>query len=143
MAKITITEQSNSTDMTLGQTTSISVLATMDEGEPTYQWYGPEGIIAGATTETLELGAVVRAGTRTYYAVVKGAGATDVTSDPIVISDVFPEYITGDFAHDIIALCSQEAKDRFRDLQAIRRVTIPDEVKVLRSEQLEIFMASI
>lgn len=54
-----------------------------------------------------------------------------------------PEYITGAYAIAYIAACTQEVKDRFADLQKKRGITIPNDSKVLRSEQLRLFMDAI
>lgn len=54
-----------------------------------------------------------------------------------------PKYITGAYATAYIAACSQEVKDRFAALQKKRGITIPNDAKVLRSEQLKLFMDSI
>lgn len=54
-----------------------------------------------------------------------------------------PEYITGAYATAYIAACTQEVKDRFASLQKERGVTIPNDAKVLRSEQLRLFMDAI
>ena len=54
-----------------------------------------------------------------------------------------PEYITGAYATAYIAACPQEVKDRFASLQKKRGVTIPDDDKVLRTEQLKLFMDAI
>lgn len=54
-----------------------------------------------------------------------------------------PEYITGAYATAYIAACSQEVKNRFSDLQKLRGITIPNDDKVLRTEQLRLFMDAI
>ena len=54
-----------------------------------------------------------------------------------------PEYITGAYANGYIAACSQEVKNRFADLQKLRGITIPNDSKVLRTEQLRLFMDAI
>lgn len=54
-----------------------------------------------------------------------------------------PEYITGAYANAYIAACSEEIQERFESLQIQRGVKIPDDNKVLRSEQLHLFMDAI
>jgi hypothetical protein len=54
-----------------------------------------------------------------------------------------PNYITGAYANSYIAACSQEVKDRFAALQKKRGVIIPNDSKVLRTEQLRLFMDAI
>ena len=54
-----------------------------------------------------------------------------------------PEYITGAYAVAYIAECNDEIKQRFANLQKQRGVTIPNDTKVLRTEQLRLFMDAI
>ena len=54
-----------------------------------------------------------------------------------------PEYITGAYANEYIAACNDEVKQRFANLQKQRGVTIPNDTKVLRTEQLKLFMDAI
>ena len=54
-----------------------------------------------------------------------------------------PEYITGKFAHEYIAACSDEVKDRFATLQTMRGITIPNNDNVLCSKQIKLFTDSI
>lgn len=54
-----------------------------------------------------------------------------------------PQYITGAYATSYIAACNQEIKDRFAALQKERGITIPNDSKVLRTEQLKLFMDAI
>ena len=54
-----------------------------------------------------------------------------------------PEYITGAYATAYIAACTQEVQDRFAALQKKRGITIPNDNKVLRTEQLKLFMDAI
>jgi len=54
-----------------------------------------------------------------------------------------PEYITGAYATAYIAACPTEVKQRFADLQKKRGITIPNDSKVLRTEQLKLFMDAI
>jgi len=54
-----------------------------------------------------------------------------------------PEYITGAYATAYIAACNQEIKNRFASLQKKRGITIPNDNKVLRTEQLRLFMDAI
>ena len=56
---------------------------------------------------------------------------------------VLPEYITGAYAISYIAACNAEVQQRFAELQAKRGVTISNDNKVLRTEQLELFMEAI
>ncbi len=54
-----------------------------------------------------------------------------------------PKYITGAYAIEYIAACSTEVQQRFADLQKKRGITIPNDSKVLRTEQLKLFMDAI
>ena len=54
-----------------------------------------------------------------------------------------PEYITGAYAHEYIAACSEEVKARFEELQTLRGITIPNNANVLCSNQLKLFMDAI
>lgn len=54
-----------------------------------------------------------------------------------------PNYVTGAYAISYIAACNQEVKDRFASLQKKRGITIPNDSKVLRTEQLNLFMDAI
>ena len=54
-----------------------------------------------------------------------------------------PERITGAYANSYIASCNTEVKQRFADLQKKRGITIPNDTKVLCSEQLRLFMDAI
>lgn len=54
-----------------------------------------------------------------------------------------PKYITGAYATAYIAACNTEIKNRFAALQKQRGITIPNDTKVLRSEQLKLFMDAI
>lgn len=56
---------------------------------------------------------------------------------------ILPEYITGAYAISYIAQCNTEVQQRFADLQKKRGVTIPNDSKVLRTEQLRLFMDAI
>jgi hypothetical protein len=54
-----------------------------------------------------------------------------------------PKYITGAYATSYINACSAKVKARFASLQKQRGITIPNDSKVLRSEQLRLFMDAI
>ena len=54
-----------------------------------------------------------------------------------------PEYITGAYALAYIASCPAEVQQRFTDLKNLRGITIPNDTKVLCSEQLRLFMDAI
>ena len=54
-----------------------------------------------------------------------------------------PKYITGAYATAYIAACNTAVKNRFAALQKQRGITIPNDTKVLRSEQLKLFMDAI
>ena len=56
---------------------------------------------------------------------------------------VIPEYITGKFAHEYVAACSEEVQERFETLQTLRGITIPNNTNVLCSAQIKLFMDSI
>lgn len=54
-----------------------------------------------------------------------------------------PKYITGAYANGYIAACNDKVKARFAALQKQRGITIPNDSKVLRSAQLQLFMDAI
>ena len=54
-----------------------------------------------------------------------------------------PKYITGAYAIEYIAACNEEVQQRFAELQQKRGVAIPNDSKVLRTEQLKLFMDAI
>lgn len=54
-----------------------------------------------------------------------------------------PEYITGTFVTEYIAACNEVVQQRFKDLCARRRITIPNTGNTLRTEQVELFMDAI
>ena len=54
-----------------------------------------------------------------------------------------PDYITGNFALDYIDSCSEQVQERFLELQARLGIEIPETDEVLRTAQLELFMAAI
>ena len=54
-----------------------------------------------------------------------------------------PEYITGKYAHEYIAACSEEVQTRFETLQTLRGISIPNNTNVLCSKQLRLFMDAI
>ena len=54
-----------------------------------------------------------------------------------------PKYITGAYAIEYIAACNEEVQQRFAGLQKKRGITIPNDEKVLRTEQLRLFMDAI
>lgn len=54
-----------------------------------------------------------------------------------------PKYITGAYATAYIAACNTEVQNRFTALQKQRGITIPNNTKVLCSEQLRLFMDAI
>lgn len=54
-----------------------------------------------------------------------------------------PKYISGKFVTEYIAACDESVQQRFRDLCAHRRVTIPNTEDTLRTEQVELFMDAI
>lgn len=54
-----------------------------------------------------------------------------------------PTHITGEYAIAYIAACNAEVQERFASLQAKRGITIPNDDKVLRTEQLRLFMDAI
>lgn len=54
-----------------------------------------------------------------------------------------PKYITGAYATTYIAACNTEVQQRFANLQKKRGITIPNDNKVLRTEQLRLFMDAI
>lgn len=54
-----------------------------------------------------------------------------------------PEYITGNYVTEYIAACSETVQNRFKEMCALRDITIPETDDVLRTEQVELFMAAI
>lgn len=71
-------------------------------------------------------------------------GATpSAQSDALTVLPEIPEYISGKFVHEYIAACDTAIQQRFNDLCARRRVTIPNTEDTLRTEQVELFMDAI
>lgn len=66
---------------------------------------------------------------------------TQQVSDP-TLPDI-PKYITGKFVTEYIAACDEKIQNRFNDLCARRRITIPNTTDTLRTEQVELFMDAI
>ena len=64
-------------------------------------------------------------------------------SEPSATLPEIPEYITGAFVHDYIEACASEVQERFNSLCTRRGIEIPDDAKVLRTEQVELFMDAI
>ena len=62
-----------------GNTVSFAVAAT-GSAPFSYQWYGPSGVLAGATNATLTLGGISYGNAGNYYAVVSNPTGTNATS---------------------------------------------------------------
>ena len=56
---------------------------------------------------------------------------------------IMPEYITGAYVHQYIGACSTEVQQRFANLQKRRGITIPNDAKVLCSEQVKLFTDAV
>lgn len=144
MATITINKQPASTNAVIGNSVQLSVTAAVDPTAAlTYQWYRNGEALTGKTAATLDIESSKTVSQAVYYVVVSSAGADDVTSDNAVVAFTLPAYITGNFANDYVAMCSDEIQARFKELQALWRITIPKDDKVLRSEQLRLLMTAI
>ncbi len=83
-----------------GFSTNISVVVSGTG--PTYQWHGPAGLIAGATSATLTIGpAVFPTSSGNYFCVISGAVGSPVTSANSVVTVVddvtAPVMLTADF----------------------------------------------
>ena len=144
MATISITKQPESTSSVIGNDVQLSVTAAVDpEAALTYQWYKNGVALSGETAATLDIESTKTVSQAVYYVVVSSAGADDVTSENAVVAFTLPAYITGNFANDYVAMCSEDVQNRFKELQALWRVTIPKDDKVLRSEQLNLLMTAI
>lgn len=144
MATITISKQPVSTNAVIGNDVQLSVTAVVDPvATLTYQWYKDGAALAGSTAATLDIESSKTVSQAVYHVVVSSADADDVTSDNAVVAFTLPAYITGNFANDYIAMCSDEIQARFKELQALWRITIPKDDKALRSEQLKLLMTAI
>lgn len=66
---------------------------------------------------------------------------TQQVSDPTLPE--IPKYITGKFVTEYIAACDKTIQDRFKNLCARRRITIPNTTDTLRTEQVELFMDAV
>lgn len=89
-AVITIVTQPQNASNTVGNTATFSVVAT---SVPTvalsYQWYGPVGLITGATNTTLTISNLEAANDATeYFVTVAATGAATVTSANAVLTVV-------------------------------------------------------
>lgn len=144
MATISITKQPESTSGVIGIDATLTVEAAVDpEAALTYQWYKNGVALSGETAATLDIESTKTVSQAVYYVVVSSAGADDVTSENAVVAFTLPAYNTGNFANDYVAMCSEDVQNRFKELQALWRVTIPKDDKVLRSEQLNLLMTAI
>ncbi len=76
----------------------------------------------------------------TNTAAAAGAG-TETPEVPVL--PAVPEYLTGNFVKKYIAACSKETQTRFKQMCALRGITFPETDNVLRTEQVELFMAAI
>lgn len=54
-----------------------------------------------------------------------------------------PEYITGNFVKAYIAACSAGVQERFKQMCVLSGITFPETDDVLRTAQVELFMAAI
>lgn len=75
---------------------------------------------------------------------------SDMTTTPAITQQIsdptlpdIPEYITGKFVTEYIAACDKTIQDRFKNLCARRRITIPNTTDTLRTEQVELFMDAV
>lgn len=144
MAVIAITTQPVNTSAVIGNDIELSVVASVDPtADVTYQWLKNGLAIENATEATLTISSPNVVGSAKYSVVVSSEGAEDVTSNEVTVAFTLPEYITGAFANSYIALCSEQIQNRFEELKALRLVEIPNDNKVLRSEQLRLFMDAI
>lgn len=75
---------------------------------------------------------------------------SEMTTTPTITQQVpdptlpeIPAYITGKFVTEYIAACDKTIQDRFKNLCARRRITIPNTTDTLRTEQVELFMDAV
>lgn len=146
---VVITRQPSNESVVAGAISStLSVVAT---GATSYQWKQAkdattvEGatVVAGQNTNTMTIPAGLSVGTYYFFCAVSDE-ATTVNSNIAIVTVVdFPEYITGAFVHAYMKKCSKEAQERFKQLQILRGITIPDDDNVLRTAQVELFMEAI
>lgn len=100
-------------------------------------------VVVGQNTSSMPIPTDLSEGVYYFFCSVSD-GSTTVNSDIAVVTVLaFPEYITGSFVHTYMEKCSEEAQDRFENLQVLRGITIPDTDAVLRTAQVELFMEAL
>lgn len=74
-AGINITSQPSNQIVTNNTSATFSITATA-AGAPTYQWYGPSGLISGATNSSYTISTATMSNDGSYYCAVSYAGST-------------------------------------------------------------------
>lgn len=144
---IAITTQPVSTEVMKGHIAgSLKIVAT---GATTHQWKQAKSAtsisgatnVSGATTAEMTIPKDLDSGDYYYYCVL-GDGSTTSNSNIVTVSVVdFPAYITGAFVNEYIKSCDKTVQDKYKDALKLSGITIPDDGKVLRTAQVELFMS--
>lgn len=98
-----------------------------------------------ATTDTGSWAIPTSLAEGTYYYFCSVTDGSDPVDSNIVTITVegFPKYITGNWVHNYLATCSKDVNDRFTQMCVLSGITIPKDDKVLRTAQVELFMAAL
>lgn len=144
---ITISTQPASTQVMKDHISgTLKVVAT---GATTYQWKQAKSAtsvanatnVAGATDAEMTIPTGLDDGDH-YFFCALGDGSTTVNSNIATVSVVdFPAYITGAFVNSYINSCDETVQDRYKNALKLSGITIPNDDKVLRTAQVELFMS--
>lgn len=144
---ITISTQPASTQVMKDHISgTLKVVAT---GATTYQWKQAKSAtsvanatnVAGATEAEMAIPTGLDDGDH-YFFCALGDGSTAVNSNIATVSVVdFPAYITGAFVNSYINSCDEIVQDRYKNALKLSGITIPNDGKVLRTAQVELFMS--
>lgn len=144
---ITISTQPASTQVMKDHISgTLKVVAT---GATTYQWKKAKSStsvanatnVTGATKAEMTIPTDLTDGDH-YFFCALGDGSTTVNTDIATVSVVdFPAYITGAFVNSYINSCDKKVQDRYDKALKLSRITIPNDDKVLRTAQVELFMS--
>lgn len=146
---IAITQQPQNTLVVKGHIAGkLSVEAT---GVTSYQWKKAKSAssVAGATVVSNATAATFTIPTDLtedayYFCTLTGDGDSAETVNTSiatvsVVDDV--PYITGAYVNAYIAGCAKVVQTRFAEAKALSGIEIPDDNKVLRTAQVELFMS--
>lgn len=144
---VVITKQPENIQVMEGKISAkLSVEAT---GATGYQWKQAKSSsstagatnVAGQTTKNLTVPVGLTEGYYYYFCEVTD-GASPVNSNIASVQVVdFPEYITGRFVNEYVAACATTVQERFAQAKKLSGIDIPNDNKVLRTAQVELFMS--